>query len=76
MPSTEDNGRGSAKQVNVRVSQMVGDVLEAAVYVREFRGMQDLVAPELERFASALRDDPKVVAVVQAREQRRLEETS
>jgi hypothetical protein len=62
--------------VNVRVSQTVADVLEAAVYVREFRGMQELVAPELERFATALRDDPKVVAVVEARELRRQEETS
>lgn len=56
------------KQVNVRVSQGVADVLEAAVYVREYRGLQELVEPELERFAAKLRAEPAVIAAIAARE--------
>jgi hypothetical protein len=60
-----------AKQVNVRVSQSVIDALDAAAYVREYRGLQELVAPELERLAAVLRSEPAVVAAIEAREQRR-----
>lgn len=59
------------KQVNVRVSQGVADALEAAVYVREYRGLQELVEPELERFAAKLRGEPAVIAAIAARESRR-----
>ncbi len=59
------------KQVNIRVSQGVADVLEAAAYVREYRGLQELVEPELERFAAKLRAEPAVTAAIAARESRR-----
>jgi hypothetical protein len=63
------------KQVNVRVSQRVADALEAAVYVREFRGLQELVEPELERFAAKLRAEPAVGEAIAARERRRRDST-
>ncbi|MBA2556567.1 MAG: hypothetical protein H0V12_04355 [Chloroflexi bacterium] len=75
MPATEGKLRSATrvppKQVNVRVSQGVADVLEAAAYVREYRGLQKLVEPELERFAAKLRAEPAVIAAIAARESRR-----
>lgn len=68
---TGTGARVPPKQVNVRVSQGVADALEAAVYVREYRGLQELVEPELERFAAKLRGDPAVIAAIAARESRR-----
>jgi hypothetical protein len=61
----------AAKQVNVRVSQEVADTLDAAAFVREYRGLQELVAPELGRLAERLRREPAVVAAIRARDQRR-----
>ena len=60
-------------QVNVRVPQHVLDVLDAAAYVREYRGLQELVAPQLEEFAERLRREPAVHAAIAARERRRRE---
>lgn len=60
-------------QVNVRVPQDVMDVLDAAAFVRDYRGLQELVAPELEDFAKRLRQEPAVDAALAARERRRRE---
>ena len=66
-------GSAPPKQVNIRVSQGVADALDAAAYVREYRGLQELVAPELEKFADRLRAEPAVVEAINARERRRRE---
>ena len=63
------------KQVNVRVPLEVGDVLDAAAFVRDLRGLQELVAPELERFANQLQHDPEVAAALRARQRGRTRAT-
>jgi hypothetical protein len=65
------NAKSARPQVNVRVPPHVMDVLDAAAFVREYRGLQELVAPELERFANRLRREPAVGAALAARETRR-----
>lgn len=60
MPSTP-------KQVNVRVSREIYDVLDAAAFVRGFRGMQDLVGPVVEREAEKLAQQAPVQDALAAR---------
>jgi hypothetical protein len=55
------------RQVNIRVPAEAHDVLEAAVYVRRLRGMQDLLAPLVEQAVDELQRDEAIQVVVAAR---------
>lgn len=57
----------SKHQVNIRVSQEQHDVLQAAVYVRDLKSAQDLIAPEVERLATKLMKDQRIAEVHQLR---------
>jgi hypothetical protein len=48
------------KQLNIRVPDAVRDTLDAAVFVRDLRGPQELVEAALEEVAAELRRDPLV----------------
>jgi hypothetical protein len=49
------------RQVNIRVSKEVHAVLKAAVWVKQLRGMQALLAPVVETQAAQLRKDPSIL---------------
>jgi hypothetical protein len=55
------------RQVNIRVPTETYDVLEAAVFVRRLRGLQDLLAPVLEQTAARLKREEAIRLAVSAR---------
>lgn len=57
----------SRKQLNVRVSESVRDTIDAAVFVRDLRGPQELVEPALEQLAGLLRLDPLIQEALRLR---------
>ncbi|MEI2702572.1 MAG: hypothetical protein V9E83_09255 [Baekduia sp.] len=54
-------------QVNIRVTQEQHDVLQAAVYVRELKSAQDLLAPEVEHLTAELMKDRRVAEAYRLR---------
>lgn len=59
-----------SKQVNVRVSPEVYEVLDSAAFVRGFRGMQELLGPLIEAEATRLaREEPVQDALAARRRQ-------
>ncbi len=56
--------------MNVRINPDSLDFLEAAAFVRRFRGLQELLRPIVEQFAEGLAKDPEVHAAVRARRDR------
>jgi DNA-binding ferritin-like protein (Dps family) len=55
-------------QINLRFPTEVVDVLEAAVFVRDLRGPQELLGPVVTEHAAKLLEDEAVQAAVSARE--------
>lgn len=45
------------RQINIRVDRESHRVLEAARFLRGMRGLQDLLAPEVEEYARRLRQE-------------------
>ena len=62
------------RQVNIRVDRAVYDVLETVRYLRDLRGMQELLEPVVESFASAAASDDKVERALAARRENLAEE--
>ena len=56
-------------QVNVRVSPEVFEILEAAIYAKRLRGMQELLRPEIDRIAQRLREEPGVQTAARGRKE-------
>jgi predicted Ser/Thr protein kinase len=56
-----------SRQVNIRVEREVYDVLETVRYLRDLRGMQELLEPIVERFASSAAEDERVERALAAR---------
>lgn len=55
------------RQVNIRIDRDVYDVLETVRYLRDLRGMQELLEPIVEGFASAAAEDDRVGRALAAR---------
>ena len=54
-------------QLNVQVSSAALDAIQAAVFVRDLRSPQPLIAPVVEKFAAGLAEDPAIAAAIQLR---------
>jgi len=61
-------------QINIRVSTEVEEVLEAAAFVRKYRGMQKLLGPIVGEYAASLAKEEAVQAALRARKQRARDE--
>lgn len=64
--------RGGARvrdlpQLNIRISQDVAQVLEAAAFVRGYKGYQELLEPVVQARAAELGADEAVKAAIAAR---------
>lgn len=55
------------RQVNIRIERGVFDVLETVRYLRDLRGMQELLEPLVSGFAADASDDARVQAALDAR---------
>lgn len=55
------------EQINLRLESNTVEVLEAAIYLRRHRGMQELLGPVIEEFAQQLADDETVRRAMQLR---------
>ena len=59
--------KAKVRQVNIRVDPDVYDVLETVRYLRDLRGMQELLEPVVETFASRAAADERVERALAAR---------
>jgi len=59
--------KAKVRQVNIRVDRDVYDVLETVRYLRDLRGMQELLEPVVEDFATAAAGDQRVERALAAR---------
>lgn len=55
------------EQINLRLESNTVEVLEAAIYLRRHRGMQELLGPVIEEFAQQLAEDESVRRAVELR---------
>lgn len=55
------------RQVNIRIERDVFDVLETVRYLRDLRGMQELLEPLVSGFAAEATDDERVQTALEAR---------
>jgi len=55
------------RQVNIRIDRGVFDVLETVRYLRDLRGMQELLEPLVSTFAADASDDARVQTALEAR---------
>ncbi len=55
------------RQVNIRIERSVFDVLETVRYLRDLRGMQELLEPLVSSFAADASDDARVRVALDAR---------
>lgn len=58
------------EQINLRLESDTVELLEAAIYLRRHRGMQELLAPVIEEFAQQLAADEAVRRAVELRADR------
>lgn len=55
------------RQVNIRIERGVFDVLETVRYLRDLRGMQELLEPLVSTFAADASEDARVQTALEAR---------
>jgi hypothetical protein len=55
------------RQVNIRIDRDVYDVLETVRYLRDLRGMQELLEPVVSQYAAQAADDARVKTVLDVR---------
>jgi len=55
------------RQVNIRIERDVFDVLETVRYLRDLRGMQDMLEPLVSSFAADASDDARVQTALEGR---------
>jgi hypothetical protein len=61
--------RRDARQINIRIDQATYDVLETLRYLRDLRGMQELLEPVVAGYAVGASDDERVKAALRARQE-------
>lgn len=55
------------RQLNIQLDDETRDVLEAAVFVRDLRSMQELLRPTLEELAAKLSKEQRIQKAVELR---------
>jgi hypothetical protein len=58
-----------ARQVNIRIDRATYDVLETLRYLRDLRGMQELLEPVVVDFVAGASDDERVQTALRARQE-------